>query len=244
MDFQKFYEWYHRNRKLPKRIITNKNFTYRIVLEILDKYCKPEDVLDVGCGVGTIDFYLAKKGKNITGVEISKRAVDIAQKSLKIFGLGKNIEFKKVNFFKSRLQKKYSFVICSEVLEHLPDDKKAINKIFGIIKRNGMLLLTVPSVNAPLTKFGVIEAFDKRSGHLRRYTIESAEILLKETGFKIILSKKAEGIIRNSLFVFRWNFIIRIANRFAFISNLITFFDNISLKLFGESDVILIARKI
>jgi len=36
--------------------------------------------LDVGCGVGTLDFYLASKGKSVTGIEISKRAVNIANK--------------------------------------------------------------------------------------------------------------------------------------------------------------------
>jgi 2-polyprenyl-3-methyl-5-hydroxy-6-metoxy-1,4-benzoquinol methylase len=244
MNFKKFYEGYHRDRKLPKRIVGDKNFTYRIMLAVLNKYCLPKDVLDIGSGVGTIDLYLASKGKNVTGIEISQRAFDIAVKSAKMFGLEKKIQFKRVDIFRTRLKKKYSFVICSEVLEHLPFDKKALQKIYKMTKQKGLLMLTVPSKNAPLIRLGAIENFDKRSGHLRRYTTESAKKLLKETGFKTIYSKKAEGIIRNFLFVFRWNYLIKIANRVAVISDLITFFDDISLKLFGESDLILIAKKV
>ena len=244
MDFKKFYEGYHRDRKLPKRIIGKKNFTYRIILEVLDKYCNENDVLDVGSGVGTVDFYLAKKGKKVTGIEISERAFEVAKKSSEIFNLKKYITFKRMDFLKSKLKRKYHFVICSEVLEHLPYDRKALIKINNFTKRSGLLMLTVPSSNAPLKVFGAIEPFDKRSGHLRRYTIGSAKALLAETGFKTIFSRKAEGIVRNVLFVFRWDQVLRAANKFAFISDLITFIDDISLKLFGESNVILIAKKI
>lgn len=243
--FKDFYEWYHRDRKMPKRIVDKKSFTYRIIISVLDKYCKTKDVLDVGSGVGTLDFYLAKKGKTVTGIEISQRAFDVAQKSLKLFKLEKKVKFKRIDFFNSKITKKYGFVICSEVLEHLPYDKKAIKKIYEATKKGGTFMLTVPSPNAPLDKFGnSIEEFDKRSGHLRRYTVESANELLKSVGFVPFYSQKSEGIVRNSLFVYKIFFpIIRIANRFSIVSDIITSIDDISLKLFGESQVIIISKK-
>lgn len=243
MDFKKFYEWYHRDRKLPKRVINKENFTYRDILEVLDKYCIAKKVLDVGSGVGTVDFYLANKGKNVTGIEISQKAFDVAEKSSRLFRLDKNVKFKRLDFFKTTFKEKYGFVICSEVLEHLPYDRLALSKIRKAMTNTGLLMLTVPSTNAPLTKFGVIEPFDKRSGHLRRYTLQSVTVLLNETGFQPIFSKRVEGIIRNSLFVFRLDLLIHIANRFSIIADVITFFDNISLKIFGESDLIVIAKK-
>jgi 2-polyprenyl-3-methyl-5-hydroxy-6-metoxy-1,4-benzoquinol methylase len=243
MDFKKFYEWYHRERKLPKRVINKKNFTYRIILEVLDKYCSSKKVLDVGSGVGTVDFYLAKKGKQVTGIEISQKAFNIARRSSELFQLNRMVKFKRLDFFKSTFREKYDFVLCSEVLEHLPHDRLALSKIRKVLTNSGIFMLTVPSINAPLTKFGAIEPFDERSGHLRRYTLQSATRLLAETGFRVIFSKKAEGLIRNSLFVFRLDLLVHLANRFSLISDAITFVDNISLKLFGESDLILIAKR-
>lgn len=243
MDFKQFYEWYHRDRKLPKRVVNKKDFTYRIIISVLDKYCKGKEVLDVGSGVGTIDFYLAKNGKKITGIEISERAFKVAEEALKKFGLGKSINFIRSDFLKTKLNKKYDFVICSEVLEHLPNEKETLFKINKLTKKGGLFMLTVPSANAPLNKFGSIKPFDKRSGHLRRYTEESVKKLLNSNGFKIIYSQRSEGIVRNSLYVYRLNNIIRLANKFPFISDLITFLDNISLKAFGESQIIAIAKR-
>lgn len=241
--YKNFYEWYHRDRKLPKRIVSKTDFTYRIIISVLDKYCKGKEVLDVGSGVGTIDFYLGKLGKKITGIEISERAYKVAEQALKKFGLQKNINFIRSDFLKAKLRKNFDFVLCSEVLEHLPKEKETLSKIYQLTKKGGLFMLTVPSANAPLNKFGSIKPFDKRSGHLRRYTEESIKKLLNDYGFNVIYSQKSEGIIRNSLYVYRLNNIVRLANRFAFVSGIITFFDNISLPIFGESQIIAVAKK-
>ncbi len=244
MDFKKFYEKYHENRLLPKRIIGKKDFTYRHIISVLDKYCTGKDILDVGSGVGTLDFYLASKGKNITGIEISKRAVDTANKSQEIFDLKGKVKFILGDFLKLKPKGKYDFVLCSEVLEHLEDDKIAINMIYRLTKKGSLAMITVPSKNAPLIKLGAIEEFDKKSGHLRRYTLESLRVLLKKHNFKVIYSKKTEGALRNSLYVFKFcHPIIRIANRFGLVSDIITFIDNITLILFGESQIVVVATK-
>ena len=105
-------------------------------------------------------------------------------------------------------------------------------------------MITVPSKNAPLIKFGAIEEFDKRSGHLRRYTLDSLRVLLEGHNFKVVYSKKTEGILRNSLYVFKFcHPIIRVANKFSLVSDMITFLDNIALALFGESQIIVVVRK-
>jgi len=49
-------------------------------------------------------------------------------------------------------------------------------------------------------------------------------------------------LVRNSLYVFRLNLIIKLANKFPFISDLITWLDNITLKLLGESQIIIVAK--
>ena len=70
------YETYHSNRRLQKRIISDNNFTYRELIKIMKPHLnKIQSVLDIGSGAGTIDFYLASKGKKVTGIEISKSAV-------------------------------------------------------------------------------------------------------------------------------------------------------------------------
>jgi len=240
-NFKSFYEGYHKNRHLPKRIISKKDFTYRNIVGVLDKFCRGKNVLDIGSGVGTLDLYLAQKGRQVTGIEISQRAVDIARQSQRLLGINK-IKFIRGDFFQLKIREQFPFVICSEVLEHLSNEQQAINKIYRLIKPEGLLLITVPSQNAPLIKLGAIKKFDQVSGHLRRYTLDSLRLLLEENQFKVIYTQKTEGLVRNSLYVFRLNLIIKLANKFPFISDLITWLDNITLKLLGESQIIIVAK--
>lgn len=211
---------------------------------VLDRSCRGENVLDIGSGVGTIDFYLAQKGQQVTGIEISQRAVDVARQSQQRFGLSKKIRFLRGDFFELKTGGQFAFIICSEVLEHLQDDQTAIKKIYQLIKPEGRLLITVPSQNAPLIKLGLIKKFDKVSGHLRRYTLNSLKLLLEKNNFKVIFIKKTEGILRNSLYVFKLNLIIKLANRVPFLSDLITWLDNWTLKLWGESQLIIVAKAV
>ena len=38
----------------------------------------------------------------------------------------------------------YDIVICAHVLEHIPDDKKAMSEIFRVLKPNGFAIIQVP----------------------------------------------------------------------------------------------------
>jgi 2-polyprenyl-3-methyl-5-hydroxy-6-metoxy-1,4-benzoquinol methylase len=139
--------------------------------------------------------------------------------------------------------RKYDIVILTEVIEHIEHDSLAIKEIFKLLKSNGLLILSTPSINAPLNKLGLTKEFDKRVGHLRRYSQLDLERLLKVNNFKVEEIKKTEGIIRNFLFVNPLaGKLIRVVNRFG--SDFVTYLDNISIKLFGESNYIIIAKRI
>lgn len=243
-DFKKFYEWYHRDRRIPKRIIAKHNYTYRHIIEILDRFCKSKDVLDIGSGVGTIDFYLASMGKKVTGIEISDEGMKAALISRDIFDMENEVTFHRKDFYDYKPKIKFNFVICSEVLEHLRDDKRALKKIYDLTYKGGLAMITVPSKNAPLIRLGSIKQFDKISGHLRRYTVESLSAMMKNNGFKIVHTSKHEGIFRNSLYVYKLlQPLIRVANKFKAVSDIFSFIDIPLLHLFGESQVVVIGKK-
>jgi SAM-dependent methyltransferase len=67
------YEDYHFNRRHLKRIIDDRDFTYSNIIYFLKKYLSSETkILDIGCGVGTIDFYLALRRNFVVGIDISR----------------------------------------------------------------------------------------------------------------------------------------------------------------------------
>lgn len=236
------YDKFHKATTVQSKIINDNNFTYRIILKIINKYLTyPSNILDIGCGAGALALYYAGKGNDILGIDISQKAVDSANESAKYIGL-QNIRFKKMNFPKEIPDEKFDFIIFTEVIEHLEDDLLALKKIFSLLKSGGIVVISTPSKNAPLHKLGLAKDFDTQVGHLRRYTINELAHEINACGFKILETKKTEGILRNFLFL---NPIAGKLVRFIkfFLSDWVTWADNISLKLFGESNIFIVAQK-
>ena len=59
-----------------------------------DQKYKVEDktILDLGCGTGRNSNYLAEKGNNVIGIEISKTAIEIARQRMKEMGV--NVDYR------------------------------------------------------------------------------------------------------------------------------------------------------
>lgn len=109
---------------------------------------KPKKILDAGCGRG---FYvraisLYKFPKEIHGIDINKIYLAKARQSCN----DKRIKLKEVSIYDTKYPSNFfDFIICSEVLEHLDDDKKALVELKRILKSNGVLVITVPNYNFP-----------------------------------------------------------------------------------------------
>lgn len=249
MKKNKFYDQYHlrnRNKKFYS-VIGDHNFTYYLTIKhirsVLAIGKKPKlDIVDFGCGVGTIDFYLAEKGHSVTGIDISKDAIQIAN-SFKDFK-----KYKKVTFLEGDLEKnikknkKYDFAICSEIIEHVEDDDKLLKIINRSLRKDGFLYLSTPSLNAPLYKLGFLKEFDRRVGHLRRYKQQDLEELIIANQFEVLLKDRNESFLRNALFT-----IPPLGYLIKFIRGplvpIFHCFDHYLVKLFGESNLIFICRK-
>ncbi|MCL4353219.1 class I SAM-dependent methyltransferase [Patescibacteria group bacterium] len=236
------YDSFHASTLMQKRVIDSSNFTYRDILGILNEYLPGRTkVLDIGCGAGVLSLYLASKGKKVFGIDVSKKSISSCRQSAEYLHF-KNIEFARMNFPREVPRSKFDLIICNEVLEHIAEDELALIKIHQMLTDKGVLVISVPSKNAPLYKMGMAKEFDKRVGHLRRYSEQEIVQICKKTGLEILKVKKTEGILRNFLFL---NPVAGKSIRFIkfFISDVVSFIDLISLFLFGESNNFVVARK-
>jgi 2-polyprenyl-3-methyl-5-hydroxy-6-metoxy-1,4-benzoquinol methylase len=239
-------EKYHLHSKIQKKIITNKNFTYRILLQIIDRYVSTKKkIADLGSGVGTLDFYLASRGNFISGFEYSKIAVKIAKMNAINFRLNNKIKYSRVDINKINNDNSFDVVLMTEVIEHVLDDQKVLKLANKILKKNGIIIITTRSSNALLFTTGFSKLHDKNVGHIRRYTFSSLKKIVKENKFELLEKGKTEGLLRDILFSYPifGSQIVRMANKFALISDLLTIVDNITLKLFGESQIYIVAKK-
>lgn len=238
------YESFHKKTFVQRKLISEKNFTYKPVVNLINKHLSNKsgkDILDIGCGAGTLSFYYASKGYKVYGIDISKKAIDACKQSVE-FLKQKNVTFKKMNFPIEVPSKKFDYIICSEVIEHIENDELGIKKMFLLLRPHGLLFLTTPSINAPLTSLGYTNNFDKEVGHVRRYSKEDLTKLLEKYEFNIKEIYITEGIFRNFLFI---NPIAGKSVRLIkfYLVDVVTFLDKISLKLLGGSNIYVVAQK-
>ena len=175
----KFKELYKDNK-----YISVKNYLYNYLLRkraiakcLKDSKC--ELILEVGSGISP----LVTDRNNIVYSDISFEAMQILKSSQTglnhVVADGAYLPFK---------ENSYSHVICSEVLEHLPDDWPAISEIFRTLKKpRGHLILTIPHRKR---YFGYDDRFVK---HYRRYELPEIKDRLQTVGLQPICTKKILG---------------------------------------------------
>ncbi len=156
----------------------------RRLLQTLNKYCKPgETVLDLGCGGGKFTAWMAEAGFEVQGMDISKKAVDMAQRS---FPDG---NFKILNPDGSIPAEDQSFgaVWCSEVIEHIVEVDDFLKEIRRVMKPGGILILTTPYhgfiKNLSIILFKFDGHFDVSGSHIRFFNKKSLAGCFKRTGF-------------------------------------------------------------
>ena len=119
MKQDNLYEDFHSKTSAQNKTISAKNFTYRLLIESLDKYIRPGmKILDIGCGAGTLSLYLANKNYDVLGIDISKGAIQSAQSSASILNF-KKARFKVMNFPEEYPKEKFDFIVLTEVIEHI-----------------------------------------------------------------------------------------------------------------------------
>lgn len=239
------YDNYHSNRSVSRVLITDTNFTYINLI----KRVKPlilsggNNILDLGCGVGTLSNYIASKGNKVLGVDISPKAIRVARESSHIIGNEKNTKFIIQDIENLDTNETFDLIILSEVLEHVHDDRKLIRKLIKYLKKDGYLFISTPSLNAPLYKFRLLDKFDKEVGHLRRYSFNTLIQKLPEKDLKILNKFACEGILRNALFT---NKLLGSLVRFLKgpIGQFVNYIDSLTVSILGESQLIILCKKL
>ncbi len=105
---------------------------------IESKKIKPCKCLDAGCGEGFYSIYLAKKGFDVLGIDLSENAIKYAKQNaekakVKIKFLARNVsELGKLN-------EKFDFILEWALLHHITPEKrkKYIKNINKLLNKNG-----------------------------------------------------------------------------------------------------------
>ena len=115
-----------------------------------------EKILDVGCSQGITAILLARKGLQVTGLDISEETVACARKYLleESEEVQARVDFRQTDFTSFSSATLYDTVIMGEVLEHLLHPQTFVANAQKLLTENGRLIVTVP--------FGINDAPDHK----------------------------------------------------------------------------------
>ncbi len=85
-----------------------------------------KNVLDIGCGGGILAEAMARKGATVTGIDLSEKALKVAD--LHSLESGIQVRYEKIAAEDMALRQPASFdvVTCMEMLEHVPDPSAVV----------------------------------------------------------------------------------------------------------------------
>ncbi len=128
-----------------------------------------ERVLDVGCGDGRLLEEMHKRyGCQIYGIEVGQTSCPVR--------LGEKLSgFYKLDIQKACIPERFDLLLCTELLEHMSDEKAAACNLARMCKQEAYLLVTVPA--------GPMRKTDIYMGHVCHYTQGALISLLSNAGF-------------------------------------------------------------
>ncbi len=197
-----FYEKNYARSTAVTAVPLDDNFMYAQVLGQVRPYLRPGlKVLDLGCNDGNLSLYMARAGCEVLGIDLARNAVDTARRSAQAHGIA-NARFEALDFLQDwREAQAFDFVLCSHVIEHVPQDGEFVQKIFSALKPGGRLVLLTPSQYSSLARasrfFTGRFRHDEDVGHLRRYTRASCEATVRGAGFEIDKCVFLDGMLRD-----------------------------------------------
>ena len=162
-----------------------------IIFDILSKY-QIKKVVDLGCGNGFLAGEISKKGYEVAGVEYDYGGYSIAKKA-----------YPAIAFFNIGVQDQvppelanmgpFDAVVSTEVIEHLFSPHQLPKFASGILRKNGLLILSTPYhgylKNLIISLLGKWDSHHTalwHGGHIKFWSRKTIASLLAQNGFNVI----------------------------------------------------------
>jgi 2-polyprenyl-3-methyl-5-hydroxy-6-metoxy-1,4-benzoquinol methylase len=157
--------------------LTNyRKYQYGLISKYIGK-----SILEIGSGDRgfTAQIITSKNSiKRLLSIEPSKTLFEQYENRHKF---PDNVDFECVDLFDMNASKygRFDTIIFIHVLEHILEDRKALNKSYGLLEPDGHILIEVPALES------LFSVHDELLGHYRRYNKKSLKNIIDREKFKI-----------------------------------------------------------
>ncbi len=153
--------WFLHRARLMRQILVDQGVT------------PPDTVLEAGCGWGLNLEMLEAEGYKAAGLDISRRMLE------GLDGHGRLLAECDLTKPLPEDAPKFRAVIALDVIEHIDDDRLAVEQIGRLTEPGGVVLVSVPALP------DLYSEFDETLGHRRRYTPETLAQAFANTGLTL-----------------------------------------------------------
>lgn len=160
-------------------------------------------ILDLGCGFGRHAYEAARRGAHVIALDAGEDEVNgVAGTFAAMVEQGElSPETTKVGVVQGDAlhlpfaDETFDRVLCSEVLEHIPNDVGAMTELARVLRPGGTMAITIPRFGPELINWALSDEYHMvPGGHVRIYRRSVIESRLESTGLKVTQHHYAHGL--------------------------------------------------
>jgi SAM-dependent methyltransferase len=155
--------------------------TARATLDLLERHARRGRLLDLGCWVGFLLAEARERGWEVQGVEPSAVASAYARDVLELPVVEGELLGAPLD------GAPFDAIVLGDVIEHLPDPGRALDRIAGRLAPGGALLLTLPDAGSALARRMGRRWWSVIPTHVQHFTRGSLTTLLRRHGYEPVV---------------------------------------------------------
>lgn len=115
-------------------------------------------VLDVGCGGGLLSEALAQAGANVTGLDLGKETLQVAELHAVESGVSVRYLCESAETHATTSPDTYDVVTCMEMLEHVPEPQSVLRALRTLVKPGGSVFVSTINRNLKAYLLAIVGA--------------------------------------------------------------------------------------
>ncbi|MDQ6903359.1 MAG: class I SAM-dependent methyltransferase, partial [Bacteroidota bacterium] len=150
-------------------------YYFGITRKFLDDH---ENILEIGCGMGGILIPFKLAGFDVKGIDLGDEYIMIGRQ----FNLDLSVE--SITDIVAK-KEKYSFIILSHLIEHIPDLHTFFINLKEILSENGKVFITVPGIKSMHKTYDNDLQIYLQNAHCWAFSKNTLSAFLNKMGFRI-----------------------------------------------------------
>nr|WP_299036938.1 bifunctional 2-polyprenyl-6-hydroxyphenol methylase/3-demethylubiquinol 3-O-methyltransferase UbiG [uncultured Psychrobacter sp.] len=117
-------------------------------------------ILDIGCGGGILSESMARRGADVTGIDLGTENLKAATLHAQQSGLEETLRYQHiaVETLAAQMPAQFDVVTCMEMLEHVPDPSAIVQACYDLLSPGGVCVLSTINRNPKSYLFAIVGA--------------------------------------------------------------------------------------